>query len=731
VLIILNVATPLRSGERPSETGAGQAHVGTQRPADGTGIGRGTVGVTGKAPEAEILWDLWGTPHIFAGSEEPAFRAFGWAQAKSHPELLFRLFWRARGRASEYFGERDLPSDRAVRLMGLYELAGSWYREQSPQFRANLDAFASGINAFAKDNPDQLNDEAKAILPVSGVDVVAHTTRVMYFFLNVTSGLALTLPDGVGSNGWAIAPSHTEGRHALLLANPHLPWSNELTFYEAQVKAPGYDAYGATLVGFPVLAIAFNDHLGWTHTVNTIDAGDLYELKLEGNGYRFGGRLCQFDVESSSVRVKQADRTLKDVTIVVRRSVHGPVLEKSGKTYALRVAGIQAASFPGLLEQWWEMGRARDLAEFRLALGRQQLPMFNVIYADDAGHIMELFNGFVPVRPSGDSIFWSQPIPGDDPKLLWTGIHKLDDLPKAIDPACGWVQNCNDVPWGMTEPRLDPGRYPSYMAPRGIFPLGNLREQRSIRMIKADPKISLDELVTYKNSTRSELADRILDELVDASARHGDAMARKAAEQLRRWDRETNAESQGAVLFASWAMEVLPPGDLWKFPFDPERPLETPRGLRNPDSAVRTLGNVARRLEGAFGRLDVPWGEVMRAHRGTIDLPATGGPGALGIFRVLNLVPAQNGRWESIGGDSYIAAVEFSHPTKAKVLLVAGNSTAPDSPHNGDQLALYGRKQMRDACRTRAQVEANLEARTVFTNGVATYSRTGATPRRN
>ncbi|KZL48135.1 penicillin acylase family protein [Nodularia spumigena CS-591/04] len=35
------------------------------------------------------------------------------------------------------------------------------------------------------------------------------------------------------------------------------------------------------LVGIPVLAIAFNDNLGWTHTVNTHDGWDAYELKLQ------------------------------------------------------------------------------------------------------------------------------------------------------------------------------------------------------------------------------------------------------------------------------------------------------------------------------------------------------------------------------------------------------------------------------------------------------------------
>jgi hypothetical protein len=35
--------------------------------------------------------------------------------------------------------------------------------------------------------------------------------------------------------------------------------------------APEIDAYGAAFVGMPLLAIAFNDNLGWTATVNLCD----------------------------------------------------------------------------------------------------------------------------------------------------------------------------------------------------------------------------------------------------------------------------------------------------------------------------------------------------------------------------------------------------------------------------------------------------------------------------
>ena len=71
----------------------------------------------------------------------------------------------------------------------------------------------------------------------------------------------------------------------MLLANPHLPWGGMTTWFEVQLQGPGLDAYGATLVGLPLLGIAFNDHLGWTHTNNPMDGADLYELELMEGGY--------------------------------------------------------------------------------------------------------------------------------------------------------------------------------------------------------------------------------------------------------------------------------------------------------------------------------------------------------------------------------------------------------------------------------------------------------------
>src|SRR4028119_975700 len=129
----------------------------------------------------EILWDSWGVPHVYGKDAEGLFQAFGWAQMQSHGDLILRLYGQARGQAAEYFGEKYLDSDKYVRTMGIPRRATQWYEAQNPTMRGYLDAFAAGINTYAKEHADQINDEVEQVLPVSGVDVLAHVQRVVNF----------------------------------------------------------------------------------------------------------------------------------------------------------------------------------------------------------------------------------------------------------------------------------------------------------------------------------------------------------------------------------------------------------------------------------------------------------------------------------------------------------------------------------------------------------------------
>ena len=666
----------------------------------------------------EILWDTYGVPHIYGKDVKSLFHAFGWAQTQSHGNLLLRLYGQARGRAAEYWGQKYLTSDRWVRTMGIPTRSRQWYEAQNPLFRSYLDAFAAGINAYAQAHAKSIDDEVEVVLPVKGEDVLAHLQRVLHFTFVVDPESvpsldrereARTAPlPAKGSNGWAIAPSRSASGNAMLLANPHLPWSDLFLWYETQLTAPSFDAYGAALVGVPVLSIAFNNNLGWTHTVNVHDGWDAYELTLVDGGYQLDGKVKTFQTETQTLKIRQDDGTLRQEPLKVQSSVHGPVIAtKDNKAIALRVVGLEQ---PGAIEQWWQMAGAENLNQFETALKRLQIPMFTVMYADRQGHILHLFNGQVPVR-QGNFADWQGLIPGDTSKTLWTKTHPYQDLPRVLDPPSGWLQNANDPPWTTTFPREIAAKdYPPYIAPLGPM---EFRAQRSAQMLAEDEQISFEEMVKYKHSTRMELADRLLDDLIPAAQQQGSELARRAASVLKAWDRQANADSRGAVLFAFWA-EAMDTDTLFATSWQAESPRTTPDGLANPAGAVATLEAVARKVETTYGSLDVPWGEVFRLRYDDVDLPANGATGSLGVFRSLDFVPSADGRFQSFQGDSYVAAIEFSNPVRAKVLTSYGNATQPMSPHKGDQLKLFARQELRSVWRSRKEIEAHLRLRQVF-----------------
>jgi acyl-homoserine-lactone acylase len=671
-------------------------------------------------PRVELLWDSYGVPHIFADDAAALFYAFGWSQMRSHGDLVLRLFGQSRGRAAEYWGDRFLESDLWVHTNSIPARAALWADAQPPHMSAYFEAFVMGMNEFARQNPAAIGEAWLQVLPLEVADIFAHLQRVLHFTFmaspQMVPAVQRQLQAVPGSNAWAIAPARSASRNALLLANPHLPWGDLFTFYEAHMVGPGFNVSGATFIGFPMLAIAFNEHLGWTHTVNTIDSADLYRIEVAGGTYMFDGEPRAFEVEDRIILVRQPDNTLAEVPLTVKRSVHGPVIaEGDGRAVALRVAGLDR---PYLLEQYWDMMRAANRDQFEAALSRLQLPMFTVMYADRDGHIMHVFNGAVPERPRGGWDYWQGIVAGDSSATLWTRVHPYYSLPRVVNPASGWLQNANDPPWTTTIPfALDPNRFPAYMAPQQPM---SFRAQRSARMLAEDSRITFDELVAYKNDTRMEAADHVVQDVIAAARSVGDEDARAAADVLERWDRTSDADSRGAVLFRAFhsalQRERWPGGSPWEVGWTASAPLATPDGLSDPRLAAQVLSRAAQSTRALHGSLDIAWGDVYRLRRDDVDLPASGGHDEHGVFRALGFtrLAEDSTRFTATSGDSYIAAVEFSAPIRAMTLLTYGNASQPGSPHRTDQLQLYARKEMKPVWLTREEVEANTILREAF-----------------
>jgi acyl-homoserine-lactone acylase len=127
---------------------------------------------------------------------------------------------------------------------------------------------------------------------------------------------------------------------------------------------PTLNASGVVFAGGPFIAIGYSDEIGWTHTDNTIQNTNLYELTLNPNGtYNFGGIPLPLLHRTDTIKIRQADGSLSSQNIDIFYSVHGPIVAppnntNPNKALALRVAGLQQ---PSLVTQYWKMIQAHNL----------------------------------------------------------------------------------------------------------------------------------------------------------------------------------------------------------------------------------------------------------------------------------------------------------------------------------------------------------------------------------
>ena len=720
------------------------------------------------ARAAEIRWDSYGIPHIYGPSVAAVVRGLGYAEMENHAETLLLNVAHARGRMAEYFGpgagDANVDNDIRVRTEGIPSRAASWLSTGGAFQRSVIAAFVAGANAYAARHGDTIASSIRRVLPLVPSDITAAEQYGIDFnFIaeqdNISELIAAWRQGGdaaasalaheitpTGSNGWAIGPRKSADGNAILMGNPHLPWGNNqpipglglYQFMEANLVVgdpakPSLNASGVVTVGSPYLGIGYNDDLGWTHTNDTIQAANLFEVTLAPDGtYAFGRRRLPLRHRTETIEIRQKDGSLAARTTDLYATVHGPVVARRGaQMLALRVAGLDQ---PGIVTQYWRMIEARNLDQFIAADAMLQMPFFNVVYADRDGHIMYVFGGRQPVRSGGDFAAYDGILDGSNAALLWTATLPWASLPHVIDPPGGFVANENDPPWTATFPQVagsDPTRFPAYVAPHFM----ELRPQHAVRFLLSKPRFSVDDILAGKEQTHMLLADRVLPDLVQAARASKDPVAREAGEVLAHWDRTAEVASRGGPLFEAWwglvihdpavtkdsTVNFYSPHPRFRVGWNAAHPLDTPTGLADPASCLPDLVRAATSLKKQYGSFDVAWGVVHRTvlvtHDGDFTRaipvsqdPASGATGRFGTIRVVDSFARPDGApgLLSWGGDSYVQLVEFAREgAKARSLLGYGNASRPGSSHITDQLAIFDAKTLRPAWRTRAEVVAH------------------------
>jgi acyl-homoserine-lactone acylase len=754
--------------------------------------GGNAIAATAGTSPGTIYWDQYAVPHIYGPDIPTVVRGLAYAQMENHAESLLNNVARARGRSAEYFGPGasnfNITYDTLMRTYGIQARAQAWVAQGGAFQQSVLQAFCDGVNEYATRNPGQILPQLQQILPVVPADITAgEIETINYTFLpeqdDVPATIATWQSGGitavrklkrvhrpVGSNGWGIMPAKSADGNAILMGNPHLPWGNNMPISDSDANQnfgiyqwieanliigdpnnPTVNASGVTFIGGPFIGLGFNDYLGWTHTNNTIQNADLYQLTLDSTGtkYLFGGSYIPLQHTTSVIKVLQSNGTEVPQTVDIYTSIHGPVVAFNSahtQALALRVAGLNQ---PSLVTQYWNMIQAQNLQQFQAAESMLQMPFFNTMYADRGGNVFYLFGGQQPVRPAGTTAadVFGTVLDGTDPKQLWTKTMSFAQLPQAVNPPGNFVANSNNPPWTSAFPQpasLNPANYPAYIAPQFM----DFRPQHGATFLTSPPeKLTAAQVLAGKESNEMYLADRVVGDLIaiaNTAAQSGDTTAQAAAAILSSWDHTANATSAGGPLFEAWwtlvAADVqagkisadttdsfYSPHPKFRVPWSPATPITTPSGLDPSNNAqlLADLDAAYANTVGTFGSASIPWGT---AHKTTLvtrsgatqnlvlpflsDLPLSGADDEYGPLRVVNpyfisVPPLINSQFISYGGDGYVQVIEFT-PTGAQggTLLTYGNASRPNSPHITDQLPFFQSQTLKPALRTFSAVQS-------------------------
>ena len=635
----------------------------------------------------EIVRDNYGVPHIYGKTDSEVAYGLAWSHCEDDFKTIQQAYLAGNGLLSKHIGIKGAGADFLTQLIESKETVDKLFSTLSLDFVKVAEGYAQGINKYAELHPKEILE--KSLFPVT-VKKMLRYSFLQLFISNEAGGLVSSIvsnkvprPNPIkaemnGSNTFAFNSIKTGKNETYLAINTHQPLDGPTSWYEAHlISEEGTNIIGATFAGAPTLLIGANQNLAWAHTVNYPDKADVFELEMHPTKkwhYLVDGKTFKLEKKQAKLFVKFLGIKLK-INRKYFTSIYGPTLKNKSGFYSIRTPSLFTIKS---LEQWWRLNKANSFTEFYNILKKNDLPGYNIGYADKNDTIFYISNGIIPKR--NDQYDWRKVVPGNTKKTLWDSYYKTEELPQVLNPKSGYIYNANHSPFKSTSKEENP-LAENFAKNMGYELYDNNRSTRLYDLINSYDKIDYKDFkkIKYDRTLPTPLNYNYVNvnELFEMNPNDYPEIS-DLIQVIQNWDREASVESFGA---GAYAMVYYNLGKYY--------PKLKEDKIVSKEMLEECLKEVKLKMIESFGTINVRLGDYQKLVRGNKEISIFGMPDVITAMRGVDY---KDGKIKITHGESYIELVKFvDGKVEIESVISYGSSDHQDSPHYNDQMEMYSK----------------------------------------
>ncbi|REL38171.1 penicillin acylase family protein [Rhodohalobacter sp. SW132] len=562
----------------------------------------GTINIDGITQPADVHWDPYGVPYIYAETDDDLYFTMGYLHAQDRLWQLTLSQLMAEGRFAEFLGEEFLEIDIHQRTLGIWRTAQKIEQETPDEILSVLQRYADGINAYTEKYPRKKPVE----LTLLGLDpprwTPAHSiavSRLMAWDQNMhwKSEISLALiaesiggnrlqqlfpdadapvlshnhnPDNslqdifkpfidreirvrrqlqkegsaVGSNAWAVNGDRSYSGLPILAGDPHMGLSMPGFWYEVSQNSPGLSITGATIPGAPFVVLGQNQDLAWSITNMMADDTDFFLMQSNPqNPSEYLADSLNGEAVYNTFTWQQEIIEINgsdDYLLRIPHTIHGPLINSVHPDS--EIIGTQPVAM-----RWAGHEISHELGAFYEMNRASDLDEFLNALSEFGSPAM---NFIYADREDNIALIGAGnlPIRSDEAYMFrdgWNSEHRweewipFDELPREINPDRGFVAHANNKVAAET--------YPYYI---GRFWANPSRISRIEYLLNENESANAETMQQIQNDIYSEHAEIILEIIIPLlrSAQMNNEFS-DVLTYFENWDYNYSVNSTAATIF--------------------------------------------------------------------------------------------------------------------------------------------------------------------------------------